>query len=662
MPHDRISWSSEVSRLGRINANLEGRPISSRNIQVVPTGHLHEHTITPAAPEKVPGIFTRFKNWVRNWKWDEGHAESCAEALANGVSPPRKIGNAKEMRDFFGAFAGPITGGTYYISPKDSYFKAAAKVTAASAWPFFLANLNFRLAAGRLKTVLSNLSNLHIIDGLSNSTKDAFAGLTQGASVFYGVYGSVMMLKRAYDIAYDTAADVANDPVRKEMQALLKDYDPVRKSFIDPRTGRIYKDSVKEARLKELSKTANTWNSSAGGGSIWRTRKQRFLDSAATVKDSASWLVAVPGSLMAVNATGSVATASGIMSAAGQGIASVNNFARMSVQATAINNIEHARRLAKAKVKLFDMKTGKVEVSKAVATNALLASVAKTMIQERTYLARSSFSQGLAYGISAIAGAVTAASVGTLGQTVNLLISIVWLTASGAATTIFERVHTRRLGKRREAAEKALTPERINQLKTMTPEQRRQFIETLDPRLDIGTLEFLLITGLREGSPEEVQEIFRFLHACGISKNTIKSFILEPSADAAKISMRNHMYAARTKFIPGNLCYTHMTAGYMSGVVYAKRALKGEGTLELDEIKQLLEREENSMNITESDENDVGELQALVSGPEAYNGYGVVHDDKLDDGDEPSETPYLKKNKKVYNSAQLNIDSFPEVK
>lgn len=498
-----------------------------------------------------------------------------------------------ELRDIGSGILGSAEGGSFVKSPADSSARATAKIISAVAPLTFAGNICARISTGRGFSWASAINKSH----LAYVPKETLSALSMATKPFAAVFGAqtaILALKRSYDIAYDTAVDISRDPVRQEMQALLKDYDPIRRAFVNKVTGETYRDDNKVKRLIELAKIPNTWNGNSQSGSIWRTRGQRAMDSLANVRDVVPTFGVAASSLMLTAATpgSSLAFGGGVCTAVSHGMISVNNFMKFGVQGFALNNIEHARRLSQAKIQYFGMKADTAKIDNGTAVNSLLMACANRMIQERTYAARSAFLNGVNMGISSIAVAIGTAGIHPIATLATSVFSSVLYVITTIGSYGFDRWHNTTVAKRRKEGKAQIDAAFLARLRDITPEQRIEIFKSLDTKEAIGALEVLLLHTLREGTPAEVREAYLFLQCCGISKNTIKSFMVEPSPDKALSLLQTQMYTARTHVRADGLRYTPYTAGYISGVTYAKRAIQGqESDLSREEVARLLEED-----------------------------------------------------------------------
>lgn len=502
-------------------------------------------------------------------------AFQVTQASIPSIAPHPAV-TAQQLRKLGSGFLGAAEGGSFVLGNKDSPVTKAAKVVTATT-PLVLTGLAVaRNATVRMAAVASGLPKYHLAT-VDPAIKAGMAAAVQPVGFAFGSFATMVALKRFYDIAYDTAVDVAKDKSRQEMQQLLKDYDPVCKSFVDPVTKVPYEDTEKMARLETLAKEKNTWNGSSAAGSLWRTRGQRALDSLAGARDATTVLgfgvnslvgsAATVGSLAAVAASG--------MAVATHSVFAAVSFAKAGVQTSAIANMEHARRLAKSKVQAYQLSPGTVKLSEVASTNRLLAACANRMIQERTYIARSQFLTGISYAFSAVLNGLSYAGIVGGGPLIAGIVSTLIYSVTAIGGTAFERWHATVMGRRREAA-KARVTETLGNYKAMDHEERINFLRSIDKQSEVGTLELILLDTLRNGSPSERREIYAFFQACGISDNTIKSFIAEPSAEKALSAMQTQMYSARTHFMPKNMKYVPEAMGYITGLTYASRAIRGE--------------------------------------------------------------------------------------
>ena len=490
----------------------------------------------------------------------------------------RPVATPGEWRDMFGSLIGGDAA-VPLASDKDSKVGLVKKF-GGSVFPaaFQLHNFHGRLATSRAAKMCKEVTAM-VTKAQSPESKwyDATAfdiGTRPFAAAHVG-WGTIQLGKRAYDMVYDGLADLSRYKDRQELQKILKGYDPATGGFLRLGSGKAFESSYNMGRIKQIGSVKNTWRTS-DGGNPWRSNKQRVLDYGARIKDTGTMLFSsVLPHAMAMGAPIGVAstlltTATGF-NCFGHGMATINSFAKGSVQATAMNNIEAARQEVKAQVKAYKLEPGTV---KAVATKGLLAVAANRMIQERTYTARISFFQSFAYGLSTVSIAL-GLTAGGWPSVITSAASLVLMMISNTVALAFNLVHSRHNAKRR-IANAASFDNVKSRVDAMDEKARLRYFAGLDKADQIGTIERFMLSALRGNSQADAQAAYDFLHACGISNNTIKALMLNPNADAALSTMQQHMYSNRTKFIAKNLKYTAKTAGYLTGVTYAHRAIQAK--------------------------------------------------------------------------------------
>lgn len=547
--------------------------------------------------------------------------------------------NWTEVRNLGSACLGSLEFATPYVGEKDSTIVAATKVIACSAYPFFLHNFNFKGWTSRLGAMMKDLNTMGKVDLKNNApgyNGTLFNDINRGPTALHATWSMTMFFKRAYDVAYDTVADVAWDKERQEMQTLLKDYDPVRQCFIDPVTKAPYEAPDKIARLQELMDMKNTWNT-PNGGNIYRSRSQRALDSLALIRDNFGTLISsgVPNVISTFAKSGtSVATGGNLLAGVGHAYLTVNNLGKVGVQMSAISNIEHARLIAKAKVQDYKLRPDTV---KPVVTNRLIEACANRMIQERSYQTRLGWWQAVFFGMSSSSTLMSGAGVVAPVQIALSLTSMLGLTVTTAIAAGFERIHGRKLAIRRVEASAELKThmERYNQ---MNEAQKLEFIESLDCQDKMAFLEHHLHDRLRNGTHEEQVAVYRFFQACGISNNTIKSMMVMKDATKSLAVMRKQMYSDRVKHSFKNTMMLKRTVGYVSGVTYLhRRRLGGESELTEKQVAEYL-AEDAKFNASDNDD----DIQEARDNPDAYAYVERVNPFKKRQEDEENEENQVK--------------------
>lgn len=502
------------------------------------------------------------------------------EQTDNATPPPkhwynlrgRRTGTLNEWRDALGAVIGGETA-MPLVTPTDSkagVFKKGA--SPLGGWSFLLFNYHNRTLINRPIGAINNLIKQNIISTPDGYDKNIASDATKGFSAIHGIWSSVVWGKRSYDIGYDMLADVASAKDRHKMQKLLKQFNPHTCRFISPTGGGNYDSSYKYQQMQQLMAKKYKWNTS-DGANIWRSHKQRTLDLLTRTKDNTITLIstAIPNLvLVGAQPSNNLLQAGLAITTAGHGLATLNNFTRFGVQCSAIANIEKARRIAKRQVNKYQLTPDSVHLA---STNQLIVNASNRMIQERTYQSRLFFFQGISYALSTI-GCGLASSVGGIPSAVFFLGSAITIPLVGGIQQAFTFWHGRKVAQRRSNNSKDFKA--FNQeFAKKTGVQKLAYIRDLDSKKKIGYIERHLLDTLRNGDKEDSMAVYEFFKACGISDNTIKSFMLMDEAKALG-AMQNQMYNARTHVIGANRGQAHRVIGYITGIKYMRRCMKNK--------------------------------------------------------------------------------------
>jgi hypothetical protein len=485
------------------------------------------------------------------------------------VGSPRKK-EFNEWRDALGAALGGA-GGSPYWTDADSDLVKGRKQIGLGAQVAATTIATSRLLTGRVSSAVSEIAKKGLAP-VSAAGKTNMATAAVPFGVLHGVYNGAMAVKGAYDITHEICADISQHKKRQQFQRLLEDYNPITGEFKSA-TGGYRQNELAEQALHRLATHKHTWNNTEGGN-LTRSVSQRALDVGSKIRDWTGSAALPIGSLMSTHASFAASVSSNFLTAAtglggaAHGFFAAVNFARAGVQTVAIANIEAARRDALSKVELYSHSPNTVKL---VPTNQMMNSVANRMIQERVYLGRMHFWNGMAYALSSASAGMSLAG-GGVGYLVTSLLSALALTATAGVGTGFTLWHNRKLAERR-AYNVELYNDQKAYMDQMNPLEKQRYFQAMDSQKYIGVLERHLLNTLRSGSSQEYKEVANFLYACGISKNTIKSLVVLDEARALA-SLQTQLYSARPRVYPKNFKYIPHAAGYLSGVTYLKRYIE----------------------------------------------------------------------------------------
>ncbi len=490
--------------------------------------------------------------------------------IANKAWKDRPWGTMRETRDMVGAWMGSAEQGPAFSLNSDSKAVTLKKWGGSASWPFVLFNFDNRLFTSRTYRMLVDLHKEGRLPHVSSEDLAKFEVGCRFFSALHAFYTTIVCGKRAYDIAYEVAADIAYHQDRQKMGELLQDYDPVTGMFRRPISRKLYESPERLAQIKALGAKPNTWNT-IEGGNVWRSKKQRSLDLASKIKDviSLSTSTCIPNAMLFTAHAGTPLFTAGMATGAiGHGLAAFNNWSRALVQGNAMNNIEAARRQELR----YALKGGKVANA---STHFLLKSAADRMLQERAYQARIFFWQGCMYALSS-SSLATGMCTGGITYIILSLGSAIGIAASTGCTTAFNLMHSRTLAKRRQAGQ--IMHETYKQMVDgMSEEMQAAYFEQFCSKKEhIGVMERHLLDCLRGTDANKAQAAYEFFRTCGISNRTIKTMqLIEPAAKALAV-MQKQMYSERTHFYAKNLKMTGYTLGYCTGITYMHRAYRAK--------------------------------------------------------------------------------------